>query len=226
MVARERWVRLPQPVRDVALGALTSRAALLPALYDAIERGDLPVWSVDPQRRRQLQNHTDPALRERARTLFASAGGGDRLRVYEELKPILAEPASGVRGHAVYTRTCANCHQLGGEGVKVGPDLTGVRNQPAEALLLHVVVPDAEIYPGYQACEIETRDGRSLTGLLVAETAETIVLRRAGGEQETVGRTAVASMALSRLSLMPQELERTMTRQELADLIAYLRGQP
>ena len=139
---------------------------------------------------------------------------------------MLDEAASGRRGHAVFTRTCANCHQLGGEGVKVGPDLTGVRNQPPEALLLHLIVPDAEIYPGYQACEVETRDGRSLTGLVVAETAEAVVLRRAGGEEETVRRSNITSLTPSRLSLMPQELEKTMTRQELADLIAWLRGRP
>jgi putative heme-binding domain-containing protein len=153
-------------------------------------------------------------------------GGEDRLKVFNELKPVLALPASGARGHAVFTRTCANCHAFNGEGVQVGPELTGVRNQPAAALLLHILVPDAEIYPGFQACGIETRDGRSLIGVLISDTAEAVVIRAAGGEQETIRRSNIAAFELSRLSLMPQELEKTMTRQELADLVAFLRGQP
>ncbi len=226
LLERNRWNTYSAAIRESALAAVASRTTLLPGLFDALERGDLAVWAVDPQRRKQLQQHADPALRARARTLFATAGGSDRRQVFEELKPLLSEPASGARGRAVFLRTCAQCHVLGGEGVKVGPDLTGVRNQPPEALLLHILVPDAEIYPGYQACEVETRDGRSLTGLLVVETAETVVLRRAGGEQESLARAQIASFTLGRVSLMPQELEKTMTRQELADLLALLRGQP
>jgi putative membrane-bound dehydrogenase-like protein len=223
---RAHWNAFPQPVREIALAALLSRPALISALLDAIEREDLPVWTVDPQRRRQLQNHSQTPLRDRARKIFANVGGEDRLKVFNELKPVLALPASGTRGHAVFTRTCANCHAFNGEGVQVGPELTGVRNQPAAALLLHILVPDAEIYPGFQACGIETRDGRSLIGVLISDTAEAVVIRAAGGEQETIRRSNIAAFELSRLSLMPQELEKTMTRQELADLVAFLRGQP
>lgn len=226
LLAPERWKELSAPLRDAALGAILSRPAMLPPLLDALERGDLPIWLVDPQRRRQLQERAEPAVRERANKLFSQAGGGDRRKVFEELRPILALPASGARGQAVYTRTCAPCHPHSGQGAKVGPDLTGVRNQPAEALLLHIIVPDAEIYPGYQAFDVETRDGRSLTGLVVQESAEAITLRRAGGEQEEIRRSNLKSLTMSRLSLMPQELEKTMTREELADLIAFLRGQP
>lgn len=221
-----RWNSFGAPVREAVLAELTGRAGLLPVLFDALERGALPVWMVDPQRRRQLRNHAQPVLRERARKVFAEAGGADRRQALERLLPVAGRAGSGKRGREVFLRVCATCHQHGGEGVKVGPDLTGVRNQPPEALLLHIVVPDAEVAPGYQACEVETRDGRSLTGLLVAETGDTITLRRAGGEQETLGRANVASVVVGRLSLMPQELETTMSEQELADLLAFLRGQP
>lgn len=226
LLAAERWKEYPAAMREAVFQAVLARPTTIPALFDALERGDLPVWVVDPQRRRQLQERSEPALRERANKLFGQAGGADRRQVFEEHRAVLALPASGARGHAVFTRACGVCHTLGGEGVKVGPDLTGVRNQPAEALLLHILVPDAEIYPGYQAFEVETRDGRSLTGLLVAETPESVTLRRSGGEQEEIRRSNVKSLAMSRVSLMPQELEKTMSREELADLLAFLRGQP
>jgi len=218
---REAWA---QSVRSLAIAAAGERAALVPALLDALERGALPLWVVEPQRRRTLQAHGDASIRERSRKLFATAGGEDRRRVFEELKSVLALPADGVRGREMFLKACASCHRYGADGVTVGPDLSGVRHQPAEALLLHIVVPDAEIYPGYQACEVETAEGRSLTGLLVSESADAVVLRKAGGDLETLPRTVVRSLVLSRVSLMPQELEKTMSPQELGDLIGFLKG--
>lgn len=222
----KRWPDLPQPVRSAAIAAVAERTTLVPVLLDSLESGALPIWVVEPQRRRSLQSHANPAIRDRALRLFAQAGGEDRRRIFESLKPVLDLPAVGARGREVFLKSCATCHRHGTDGTAVGPDLSGVRNQPPEALLLHIIVPDAEIYPGYQACEVETTDGRSLTGLLVSETPQAIVLRRAGGEQETLARSGIRSVALSRVSLMPQELEKTMSRQDLADLLAFLRDRP
>lgn len=224
LTARGRWSTFSTPVRDAVLASLTSRPAQLPALFDALERGDVPLWVLSPQRRRQLQNHSQPDIRARAKGLFEKATSEDRRKVYEEYRSVLKLPAREADGRAVFLRVCATCHTRAGEGVALGPDLTGVRNQPAEALLLHLIVPNAEIYPGYEAYEVETRDGRVLSGLLSAETPETITLRQAGLEPETLTRTNLVSMTASRLSLMPQELEKTMTRQEMADLLAFLKA--
>ena len=118
-----------------------------------------------------------------------------------------------------------SCHKYGEEGVLVGPDLTGVRNQPADALLLHIVVPDYEVYPGYASYEVETNDDRVLSGLLTAETDSSIRLKMAQGIEETISRNDILSIRSTSLSLMPQGLEQTMSEEELAGLIAFLKGQ-
>ena len=107
----------------------------------------------------------------------------------------------------------------------VGPDLTGIRNQPADVLLLHIIVPEYEIMPVYTAYNVGTKSGEAYTGLLVAETPVTITLTMAQGIEQQVPRADIATMTPSRLSLMPQELEKTMTQQELADLLAFLKGE-
>jgi len=71
---------------------------------------------------------------------------------------------------------------------------------------------------------VETRDGGAFTGLLVAEIPSSITLRMAQGVEENIARANIASMSISRLSLMPQELEKAMSKQDLADLIAFLKG--
>lgn len=120
---------------------------------------------------------------------------------------------------------CANCHRLDRDGFAVGPDLFGIRNQAKEAILLHVLIPEYEITPGYSAYLLETKDGRTLTGLVGSDTPTSVTLRQALGKQETVLRGDIERLVASRLSLMPQELEKAMTRQDLADLIAYLKGE-
>ena len=97
------------------------------------------------------------------------------------------------RGHAIFTKTCAQCHVLNGEGATVGPELTGIRNQPAEVLLLHILAPSYEIVAGFNAYEITTTDDRSVTGLLASETPTSVTLRRAQGEQETILRSRCRS---------------------------------
>jgi putative heme-binding domain-containing protein len=68
-------------------------------------------------------------------------------------------------------------------------------------------------------------DGRSFTGLLAAESAMSITLRMPQGKEEPFARDAIEEIVPSKLSLMPQGLEKTITRPEFADLLAYLKGE-
>lgn len=224
-VERERWRSYTPPVRDAVLTAMLSQPALQLVLLEAVEKGVVQPWAVPANRRNPLLKHRDAAVAARAAKAFQPQGAADRMKVYEDHKAVLALPANAKNGKAVFVKTCAACHQFAGEGQRVGPELTGVRLQPAEAILLHILVPDAEIYPGFTAYEAETKDGRSLTGLLTSDTPTSVTLRAAQGIEETILRANLAKLTSSSTSLMPNELEKTMTRQELADLMAFLKGQ-
>ena len=224
-VERERWRSYTPPVRDAVLTAMLSQPALQLVLLEAVEKGVVQPWAVPANRRNPLLKHRDAAVAARAAKAFQPQGAADRMKVYEDHKAILALPANAKNGKAVFVKTCAACHQFAGEGQRVGPELTGVRLQPAEAILLHILVPDAEIYPGFTTYEAETKDGRSLTGLLTSDTPTSVTLRAAQGIEETILRSNLAKLTSSSTSLMPNELEKTMTRQELADLMAFLKGQ-
>jgi putative heme-binding domain-containing protein len=223
LVTRERWRAYLPPVREAIVATLMSDSLYVPTLLDGLERGDIQPWSIDPWRRRQLMQHKDQSIKRRALALFKDPGGGDRQKVYQDYLPILKLPANAQNGHEVFKRVCTQCHTRAGEGVAVGPDLTGVQNQPPEALLLHILIPSYEIVPGYTSYDIETKDGRTLTGLIASETETSITLKRSLGATDTILRNNIASMSSAGLSLMPDELEKTLTRQELADLIAFLK---
>jgi putative heme-binding domain-containing protein len=221
-----RWSRYTPQIREAAVGALVSKPAMAKVLFTAIERGAIRPTEVSSVRRSQLMKHADPGVKSAATLLFQSLEGGDRMAVYREHKAVLAAPARADRGAPVFTRSCSACHTFRGAGGKVGPDLTGMRNQPADALLLHILVPNYEVVPAYQAITVTLQDGRSVSGCVTAETDASLTLRTASGAEETILRGAVAATSSTGVSLMPDGLEQTMTREELADLIAYLKSEP
>ncbi|MEO7298094.1 MAG: c-type cytochrome, partial [Verrucomicrobiota bacterium] len=225
LVKKEHWNGYTPAVREAVLSAMTGQTNLLQSLLSGIESSNVPPWTVNPERRNNLMKHKDESIRNRAVALFKDLQAGDRMKVYEEYKSVLTLTPNATNGHAVFARTCTSCHVVAGEGKMVGPDLTGIRNQPADVLLLHIIVPEYEITPIYATYNVETKDGQSFTGLLAAETTASVTLRQALGIEQVIPRSNIDSISSSRLSLMPQELEKTMSKQDLADLVGFLKGE-
>ncbi len=223
LVAHERWLSYAPAVREQVVATLVSQPRMLTVLLDALAGGDIAPTMIDAVRRAQLLKHRDESVRQRAEELFQRVSDGDRQKVYDEYKSILALEPDAKSGHAVFQKSCAQCHTYAGKGAAVGPDLTGVRNQPPEALLLHLLVPSLEIQKGFESSQIVTRDGRALVGSIASGTEASVTLRRPLAEPETILRSNIESIFVSSLSLMPDGLEKTVTKQELRDLIGFLK---
>jgi putative membrane-bound dehydrogenase-like protein len=226
LIAKQRWNSYTPTVRDAVVSLTFGKAELANLLFDAIEQKDIPAWSISPAHRDRFINHSnDPEISKRAVALFKGLRSSDRMKVYEEWKSALALKGNSKNGHALFSKTCSPCHVVEGEGKVVGPDLTGIRNQPKENLLLHIIIPEYEIMPTYTLYNVETKDGESYSGLLSSDSAQSITLRQAAAVEQKIARANIASITSSRLSLMPQELEKAMSKQDMADLLAYLKGE-
>lgn len=225
MLGAKFWSGLSPRVQGVALGGLMSAQTNFPAVLNALENGALGAAVLSSAQRDQLRKAPDETVRQRAEKLFASAVPGDRQEALTKARASLTLTPAPANGRTVFTRLCAGCHRFNREGMAVGPDLFDIRNQSKETLLLHIVIPEQEIAPNFVSYESELTDGSSLSGLLVAESGTSVTLRMAQGIEETLPRARIARLTASRLSLMPQELEKGMTLQEMADLLAYLRGE-
>jgi putative membrane-bound dehydrogenase-like protein len=224
LVEPGRWRAFTPQIRDAVISALMTDEHRMVILLDALERGQIGATALGSARRGRLMNHRTAAIQTRARALFAAVESGDRMRVYERLRAsVAARPGSHERGKGIFATHCAACHAFDGTGSRLGPDLSGIRNQPADAILLHVVAPEYEITPGYEAYVVETRDGRTLFGRLESEAPQSLTLRDAASQQHVVLRSHMVSISASTSSLMPNELERGMSEQDLADVIAYLK---
>ena len=225
LLEKQHWSSFTPTVRDAVMTIVMGQPPLIEALLTHVEQNEIPAWTIGGEKRGQLMKSKDEAIKARATKLFKEMIGGNRMKVYEEYKGMLSLKGDAKNGHTLFTKTCAPCHVVSGEGNLVGPDLTGIRNQPKEVLLLHIIVPEYEIMPTYTLYNAETKDGESYSGLLAADTAESITLRQAQGVEQKVPRAKLTSLTTSSLSLMPQELEKTMTKQELADVLAFLKGE-
>ena len=221
LLAKRRWGGYAPGLREAVTGVLLGRSTYHPALMAALESGVVPIHALSPARRGALER--SKAVGARAKKLFAKQADGDRMKAYKSFKPVLKLKADAAGGAKIFTRACALCHTHGSEGYAVGPDLTGLRNQPAETLLLHIIVPNHEVVGGNTMYEVDTKDGQIFAGLLAADTPAQLTLKLPLGFTKTLARSEVKAVRASPLSLMPNELEKTMTRQELANLIAFLK---
>lgn len=121
---------------------------------------------------------------------------------------------------------CLNCHQLFGEGAKIGPDLTAVDRKNLEVLLPNVIDPGAVIREGFQQYVVTTADGRVLTGLLAENTKELVTVLDAKGVRTTIRAKEIDSLVRAETSLMPEGILDPLSDQELRDCFAYLRSEP
>ena len=116
------------------------------------------------------------------------------------------------------------CHTLFGKGGKVGPDLTTYRRDDLETMLLNIVNPSAEIREGYATPIVATTDGRILTGVVVEQDKNVVVLRGDDGKEMTLARDEIEAIKPSRTSIMPEGLLKGLSDQQVRDLFAYLRS--
>ncbi|MEC3878535.1 PVC-type heme-binding CxxCH protein [Parapedobacter sp. 10938] len=220
---KKKWTAFSPKVKPAVISALTGGTTFIPVLFAAIENGTIAPAEISSVDRKRLMKHQDTSISERANELFKELEGGDRMSVYQSYREVLDYDAHPKAGAAVFQSHCAVCHTYAGKGGQVGPDLTGVKNQPPDALLLHTLVPNYEVYPAYQSVVIRTKSGTTVSGRVASETENSLTLRTAFGSDETILRSQIESLTNSGISLMPEGLEQTMTREELANLIAYLK---
>ncbi len=217
------WPVYTPKLQAAVIEAVFSRTNRLPGLLDALDARQIQPAALDANRRTQLFEHPDPETRRRAEKLFAGSAGQDRQQILARFQAALGLPRDPLRGKTVYQEQCAKCHKVGDTGYVVGPDLSVIKSKTDEMLVSDVLDPSNLLTAGYQNYTVVTEDGRIFTGVLAAETATSLTLRKEEGAEQTILRKDIDEMEASTISMMPEDLDRQVTPQDVVDLIAWLR---
>lgn len=210
--------------RRRAVDGLASRREWLPLLVEALEQRQVPMTALEPDVRVRLFEGADSQTSQRIRKLLQS-GSGDRADVVKRYQDVVRMSGDPKRGKVVFEENCGRCHIPGKSGGRVGPDLSGVNNKSKEEILNSILNPSESIEPRFTNYVLTTKDGRTYDGVIAQETPGAITLR-AGTDQgdETIPRDRILEMRASSISLMPDGLEESISKQDLANVISYLRG--
>ncbi len=212
--------------RQDILQTLAARVDSANALLDRIESGNIPKGDLNAFTARQISSlHVN--LAGRIRKSWGELRTPEKAKrqliesYLKELKPeaiAAADPAAG-RGH--FQMLCAGCHQMFGEGGKIGPELTGSQRTNLEYLLENIIDPSAAVSKDYQMNIIRLKSGQTLSGFISSQADETLTIQSIN-EQVVVRKTEIAEQTQSPLSIMPEGLLQILPKEKVRELIAYL----
>jgi putative heme-binding domain-containing protein len=167
----------------------------------------------------------DESLRARLLALAASAPAADEplARLLDDRRSAYREhPGDASDGLAVFRKQCIACHQVAGEGAKVGPQLDGIGNRGLDRVSEDLMDPNRNVDVAFRTTTFLMNDGRVLSGLVASETDDVVLCVDQQGKEFAVPTDAIEERRLSPLSLMPANFHETLTPEDVRNLLAYL----
>lgn len=218
----------PAALRAAALSALSGSRPGTVWLLDLHQQGHLPKDLI-PEAGRLLRNSPFQAERNRALLLFPPPGKLNPKNL-PPIRTLVQRQGDPARGRLVWNASltgaaqCAKCHSIRGRGGHVGPDLSMIGKKASrENLYESILFPSKAIADQYLQYQVTTTSEVTLSGLLLADTPEALILRDANGKDVIVPKKEIdGPLRKLPVSLMPEDSVAALTEEELVDLVAYL----
>jgi len=216
--------KLPADSQTVAFDTLLKRADWAHAFLDAVQAKSVDVATLGPANAYRLRTHQNKRVAERAEKLLDEMNPLAKAKkdAIAKLAPIVGQKGDAAKGKALFTVTCATCHEFGGAGAKIGPGLTGMGAHGAGELLSAIVDPNGEVDPSFVAWNLETKDGQLFNGVIESENPTTITLKSLAGVQQ-VKVADLKSRVNTGRSLMPEGFD-GLGGEAMRDIIAYMQS--
>ena len=216
-----RWQVVPPTLRGQAAAALLARTNRIAEVLGALESGQIPPSDLPPAQLNLLRTAPDPALRQRAIHLLG-APSLHRPAVVQRFRAAFSLKGYAERGKVFFRDRCAACHQLGGEGQALGPNVIAAKLSGREQILAAMLEPNVSVRAGYTTYVFQTEPGDVLIGLQGDENLKTVTVRQPNGIQAVWPRDSLASIQAQTWSLMPDNLEQGLSTQDVADLLDFI----
>lgn len=211
-------------VREKLLDVMLTRPAWIPILVGHLESHSEAVRALSPARREQLLRTVNGETADRAKRILGTETVTDRRKIVERYSQ-QANSSKGdpARGASMFKERCASCHKLGTEGKEVGPDLVALADKSNEYLIQAILDPNSAVESRYISYSVATLDGRLHIGLIKSETSTTLTLVNTEGQEIVILRRDVDSMRSTGRTLMPEDLEKVLSPQDVADVLELIR---
>jgi len=178
---------------------------------------------------RLLRNSPYQDLRGRAASRFPSPPA----KLDPKKLPTLAELSQRVgnaeRGKQLLALSlkgdtqCVRCHLVQGVGGQIGPDLSKIGSKASrENMYESILQPSKAIADQFLQWQIENSAGQKILGLIIEETPDTVTIRDANGKDTKIAKTDIESRTKSAISIMPEDIVKNFTEDELTDVVEYL----
>ncbi len=223
MVLKDWTVRSPA-TRSTFVDLLLSREVWTAELLTALEQGTVSGAEIAVPHRDRFLKNSDASIRGRAEKVFAAFQPKRRAAVLAAYRETADLTGDAARGAGIFQVNCSICHALRGMGQAVGPDISLFRDKAVPEFLEAILDPNAVIEPRFLHYVAELKDGQFAAGIITTETANSLTLSMAAGQQQVVLRPEIKEIKPSALSLMPEGFEQSITLPEMADLIAFMKG--
>jgi putative membrane-bound dehydrogenase-like protein len=220
----KRYATLSAAEKAEVVLTLSTRRSNASALVAELKNNTIPKTDVTASDARQLYRVLGPSFVEfwGPITQLASDKQAEMAKYKAMLTDAELAKANTGKGRAIYERTCMACHKLYGAGGIIGPELTGSNRADLDYILSQILNPSEVMQESYQLVIVTTRDGRTLSGTVVAEDNQQLTLRLVG-QDTIVTKSEILSREKSPVSMMPEGLLKTLKDDEVRDLIGYLR---
>ncbi len=219
----------PERLQAAIAAGLVARKAGAEALLDAVATGKASARLLQENRvAGPLGNAGIPELSARLQGLLRGLPPADKATdalIAARRVGFARSRAEADAGAKVFETNCAACHQIGGKGSKVGPQLDGVGLRGADRLLEDVLDPSRNVDQTFRLTTLALKDGRVVSGLLLREEGEILVLADAQGKDVRVPRDSVEERTIAPLSPMPSNFAAQIPEPDFYRLIAYLLSQ-
>ncbi len=219
----QQWPTLTTEIKEAAINIFLYNQERMKLLIDAMEKNKISTSSVSFNTSVGLMMVEDEKLRMRARKLFTQ-NAAEAKKINKAYQAALSLNGDIEKGKQVYLQNCAICHQVRGNlGVAFGPDLGTIHNWKKEDILANVLDPNLSVLAGFDLWEVELNGGEKLQGIIANETASAITLKNNGKPEKTINRQDIKSLKSLGVSPMPTGLEKNISKEAMADLLAFLR---
>jgi putative heme-binding domain-containing protein len=134
----------------------------------------------------------------------------------------VASKASPVRGKEVFTKNCAVCHKIGGEGNQIGPQLDGIGARGVSRLCEDILDPSRNVDAAFRYNTYVLGDGNNIAGIPRREEGQTLIVADSTGKEVPIPRSQIRRQVESKLSLMPSNFGEVIPPRDFDDLLSYL----